>query len=69
MPRKKLEEMVDGIYMEPVPITLGEELKIKYKGLLAETGANKVYLHAGYGAEGWDKVMDLPMKKTRDGGW
>jgi hypothetical protein len=69
MPRKKLDEMVDGIYLEPVPITLGEELKIKYKGLLAESGAGKVFLHAGYGSEEWQKIMDLPMKKTRDGGW
>lgn len=69
MPRKKIEEVVDGIYLEPVPITLGEEVKIKYKGLLADSGANKVYLHAGYGPGEWDKVIDVPMKKTRDGGW
>lgn len=69
MPRKNVTEMVDGIYLEPVPITLGEELKIKYKGLLADTGASKVYLHAGYGHGTWDKVMDVPMRKTRDGGW
>jgi hypothetical protein len=69
MPRKKMEEMVDGIYLEPVPITLGEELKIKYKGLLADSGASKIFLHAGYGSGEWEKIMDLPMKKNRDGGW
>jgi len=69
MPSKKLVEMVDGIYLEPVPITLGEEVKIKYKGLLAESGASKVFLHAGYGSREWQKIVDLPMKKTRDGGW
>jgi hypothetical protein len=69
MARKKLEEVVDGIYLEPVPITLGEEVKIKYKGLLVNSGAGKIYLHAGYGPEQWDNVIDLPMKKTRDGGW
>lgn len=68
MPRKKLEEVVDGIYMEPVPITLGEEVKIKYKGLLAEAQAGKVYIHAGYGPN-WEKQFDLPMKKGRDGSW
>lgn len=69
MPRKKLEEVVDGIFLDPVPITLGEELKIKYKRTLAETAANKVFLHAGYGSETWEKVLDIPMKKTRDGAW
>lgn len=69
MPRKKIEETVDGIYLEPVPITLGEEVKIKYKGLLVNAGAGKVYLHAGYGSGEWEKVMELPMKKTKDGGW
>jgi hypothetical protein len=69
MPRKKLEEVVDGIYLEPVPITLGDELKIKYKGTLAESPAGKIYLHAGFGEEKWEKILDVPMKKTRDGGW
>lgn len=69
MPRKKLEEVVDGIFLEPVPITLGDELKIKYKGALAESAAGKIYLHAGFGTEAWEKILDVPMKKTRDGGW
>ena len=67
--KKKATEVVDGIYLDPVPITLGEEVKIKYKGLLASSGADKVYLHAGYGNDQWDNVMDIPMRKTRDGGW
>ena len=67
--KKKVEEVVDGIYLDPVPITLGEELKIKYKGHLAESGADKIFLHAGYGDNSWDNVMDVPMRKNRDGGW
>lgn len=68
MPRKKLEEVADGIFMEPVPITLGDEVKIKYKGLLAEAKAEKVFIHAGYGSK-WEKPVDLPMRKGRDGSW
>ncbi|TCL69376.1 putative carbohydrate-binding protein with starch-binding CBM53 [Hydrogenispora ethanolica] len=67
--KKKTEEVVDGIFLDPVPITLGDEVKIKYKGHLASAGADKVFLHAGYGSEQWNNVMDIPMKKTRDGGW
>ena len=65
---KKIEEVADGIFMEPVPITLGEDVKIKYKGVLAAE-AQKVFLHAGYGHADWNQVQDIPMKKTRDGGW
>lgn len=68
MPRKKLEEVADGIFMEPVPITLGDEVKIKYKGLLAEAKAEKVFIHVGYGSE-WEKPVDLQMRKGRDGSW
>ena len=69
MPRKKLEEVVDGIYLEPIPITLGDEIKIKYKGLLADNGANEIYLHAGFGENSWEKIVDIAMDKTKDGGW
>ena len=69
MPRKKTEEVVDGIFMEPVPITLGDEVRIRYKGLLGQSGANKVYLHMGYGANEWRNIEDIPMRKLRDGSW
>lgn len=65
---KKMEEVTDGIFMEPVPITLGEEVRLKYKGMLSNA-AGKVYLHTGYGAYEWCDVKDHPMRKTRDGGW
>jgi hypothetical protein len=69
MPRKQLEEVATGIYLEPVPITVGEEVKIKYKGELAKNNADKIYLHTGFGYQEWHDVQDLPMRKTRDGGW
>ena len=70
MPTKKsMEEVADGIFVEPVPISLGDDVKIKYRGILAANGAQKVYLHAGYGHGTWKEVKDIPMRKTRDGGF
>ena len=69
MPKRKLEEVVDGIFMEPVPITMGEEVKLKYKGGLAKQGATNIYLRSGYGFEEWKDVQDIKMKKNRDGSW
>lgn len=68
MPRRKMEEVADGIFLEPVPITAGDEVKIRYKGMLSGS-ADKVYLHTGYGYGEWQNIQDIPMKKTRDGGW
>lgn len=70
MAAKKMQEIVEGIFMEPVPVILGDEVKIKYKGMLADSGAKKVFIHKGFGhVHSWDKVEDVPMRKTRDGGW
>lgn len=69
MPTRKLEEVADGIFLEPVPITLGDDIKIKYKGSLALDGAQKVFLHMGFGYGEWEHVQTIPMRKTRDGGW
>lgn len=70
MPTKKQpEEVVDGIFVEPVPISLGDDVKIKYRGMLVSSGAQKVFLHAGFGFGTWSQVQDIPMRKTRDGGW
>ena len=69
MSKSKLQEVVDGIYMDPVPITVGDEVKLKYKGKLATAGANSIYLRAGYGFDQWTDVQDIKMRKGRDGSW
>ncbi len=69
MPRRKLEEVADGIFMDPVPITAGDEVRLKYKGLLAQSGARTIYLRTGYGTGAWEGVQDIPMRKGRDGSW
>ena len=59
----------DGIEVEPTPITLGDELKVEYRGLLARSGAEAVYLHYGYGPGDWRFVQDIPMAKSPEGVW
>lgn len=57
----------NGIYVGPTPITAGENVEIKYNGLLARSGAKEVYLHAGFGTNNhWDRVKDIKMGKRRD---
>ncbi len=58
------------VRVEPTPITAGEDVKIKYDGLLSKTGASKVYLHAGVGMEDtWRDVTDIEMKHGSNGDW
>lgn len=70
---QRLKEMMEaeypgGVVVDPVPITEGEEISILYHGLLAQKGADCVWLHAGYGsAEKWEEVQELPMEYTPRG--
>lgn len=58
------------IEVKPTPITSGEKVTISYNGLLAESGAKQVYLHAGVGFnDSWQDVTSIQMKKEGDKGW
>ena len=57
----------DGVVVDPVPITAGEEIVVYYNGLLSQSGADNVYLHCGYGdSTNWKAVQDMRMART---GW
>ncbi|WP_328793821.1 carbohydrate-binding protein [Heliomicrobium undosum] len=66
----RLEAMAENMYpggvrIDPLPATAGQEVCILYSGLLANSGADQVYLHVGYGDAGkWKKVEDVEMDKT-----
>ncbi|MTI80112.1 MAG: carbohydrate-binding protein [Firmicutes bacterium] len=66
----RLKDMHDaeypgGVVVDPTPITAGEEIVVFYNGLLAQSGADSVYLHCGYGdSTDWHGVQDLRMAKT-----
>ncbi len=57
----------DGVTVDPVPITQGDEVTVLYYGLLSNAGADQVWLHTGYGDhDKWQAVHDYRMEKT---GW
>ncbi len=66
---RSVSELAGGVMVAPLPITLGEDITIKYQGLLAQAGAEAIYLHMGYGpADNWRYIADLPLEKT-NGSW
>ncbi len=59
---------IQGIAVKPTPITAGDRVKIEYDGLLSQSGAEEIYLHAGYGnAREWRNVQDFRMRKGMEG--
>ncbi len=63
-----LSAIDEGIEITPIPVTLGDRVTIKYDGLLADSGADKIYAHIGYGDnDNWTGIQDIPMKKTKNG--
>jgi hypothetical protein len=63
-----LQKNIDqGIHVYPSPFAAGDRIQVNYNGLLSKSGAEEVYLHAGFGLNNqWDDVYDIKMKKTED---
>jgi len=53
----------------PNPPGAGRRATFQYRGLLAEAGADQVFMHCGYGIESWVDVNDLAMARRPDGYW
>lgn len=59
---------VGGVNVYPTPITVGEHVNIVYNGLLAQSGAQEVYLRMGFGdSYDWHNVNELKMLHTGRG--
>lgn len=58
--------LVNGVVCGPLPAARGGSVTIVYNGLLANSGASQVYLHAGYGQD-WHDSLDMPMIRTARG--
>ncbi len=55
----------DRISMEPGTPSKGDRVKIEYRGLLAQSGADSVWLHCGF--DGWKSTKDIQMERTLNG--
>ena len=59
--------MDQGIDVKPTPITAGQNVSVKYDGLLSKSGAEQVFLYAGFGNNNqWEKVKDIKMNKVEN---
>lgn len=62
-------EIQGGVICTPVPITAGGSVHIIYNGLLAESGAEQVYLHTGFGSSYHWTMVDEHMMTRNKWGW
>lgn len=54
-----------GVEVRP---SFGNQINIRYNGLLARSGADQVYLHCGYGdPHDWRDVQTVQMDRTPQG--
>ncbi|NLC12327.1 MAG: carbohydrate-binding protein [Firmicutes bacterium] len=51
----------ERVSVEPEIPRHNQNVEIHYKGLLAKSGADSVWLH--YGFDGWNNVSTVPMKQ------
>jgi hypothetical protein len=56
------------IEVEPVPVTAGETITVKYRGDLLGQG-KPITLHLGYGYGKWTNIQNVPLEPLPDGSW
>ena len=58
---------IQGVQVKPVTQD-GQQIRIRYNGLLDQSGAKQVWLHGGLGElNEWREVKDYIMDKTSEG--
>lgn len=50
----------------PNVLAEGDVATVVYKGILKDSGADEIFMHAGFG-EHWHDPKDIKMKKTEEG--
>ena len=57
----------DAISIKPMPITVGSDVKVKYKGYLTQHNPDSIIMHVGYGKNNsWTHITDVVMKPSQD---
>ncbi|MGE5405578.1 MAG: carbohydrate-binding protein [Candidatus Saccharibacteria bacterium] len=57
-------ELPGGVSIDPVAPATNDNCHLTYNGLLAKSGADKVYAHVGYGnPQKWFGIKEYEMKK------
>ncbi len=63
----RYSEPIRGVQVKPLTED-GKKVSILYKGPLSEKGAERIYLHCGYGnQQNWSYTSDQPMERTQAG--
>lgn len=63
----QFSQEIHGVSVKPMTDS-GREVRIRYKGILAESGATGVLMHFGFGdGDGWENIENQTMVKTFDG--
>ena len=50
------------IAVEPRAPARGQTVRVEYRGLLAQSGADSIWMHCGF--DGWNKVQDVNMSRS-----
>ncbi|SFR06499.1 carbohydrate-binding protein [Desulfoscipio geothermicus] len=58
---------IQGVQVKPLTQD-GKQIRIRYNGLLNQSGAEQIFLHGGFGEDKeWQEVKDYLMEKTSEG--
>ena len=55
----------ERVTVTPRRVKKGEKMEVRYRGLLSENGADRVWCHYGY--DGWKNKATVPMENLPDG--
>lgn len=64
--RANTKYAANGVIMSPANPAKGETVRLVYSGLLKNAGAEKLYVHFGFGDD-WNKPLDYRMVRTDAG--
>ncbi|NLL69831.1 MAG: hypothetical protein GX238_01725 [Epulopiscium sp.] len=58
----------NGVAFSPCNTPIGNQLTVKYKGLLTQSGESEIYARIGYGNDSnvWNDIQDIPLISSQD---